>query len=129
MANVVAIQVLNNGPRNLVLKLDVIGGGDGELDENLVEVGAYGCGRVRLDSIQGSMGAIALDLYWDGPTQAKLFTVPGSLDLNFDWSKTGGLQNPKVANYTGDVRMLSRGLDQGASASLQFHFVKQDLIL
>jgi len=137
MTNLFAIQEQVDGPRNLVLKVDISGDGTSELDELLVEVGAFGCGEVRLDAIQGNIIAdpgenpaddsFVIDLIWDGPTQAPLFTIPPSLDINYDWSKTGGLINPKVANYTGDVRLVTRGLGNNESASLQFHFVKKRL--
>jgi len=128
MANIVAVQELVNGPRNLVLKLDIEGDGIAEVDEQLVEVGAYGCGEVRLDSIQGNMDTFSLDLTWDGQTEAPLFSVPGDLDVNYDWTKTGGLINPKTNGYSGDVNMATRGLGNGEKASLQFHFVKKRLV-
>ena len=126
MPNVVAIQELNNGPRNLVLKLDIEGDGVTELEEFLVEVGNYTCDEVRLDGVQGHMDTFSLDLVWDGPTEAHLFTVNGDLDFDqYDWSRHGGLTNPKVAGYSGDVLMRSRGLGNGEIASLVFRFVKK----
>jgi len=125
MPNIAAIQELNNGPRHLVLKLDIEGDGVGEIDEPLVEVGAFACEEVRLDAIQGNMDTFSLDLIWDGPTEAPLFTIPGDLDLNYNWRHHGGLVNPKVAGYSGDVTMRTRGLGNGETASLTLHFFKK----
>jgi len=125
MANIVAIQELVNGPRNYVIKLDIEGDGSSDIDEPLVEVGSLNCTEVRLDAITGHVDGFDLNLEWDGTTKAPLFAIPNSLTspLNYKWAD--GLINPKVANYTGDVRMTSSGLEAGEKASLQFHFVKK----
>ena len=125
MPNIAAIQELNNGPRHLVLKLDIEGDGVSEIDEPLVQVLNYDVGEVRLDAIQGNMDTFSLDLVWGGPTEAPLFTIPGDLDLDYDWSSHGGLTNPKVAGYSGDVNMRTRGLGNGETASLTLHFFKK----
>ena len=127
MANIVAIQELVNGPRNLVLKLDIEGDGSNEIDEKLVEVGAYDCTEVRLDGIRGHVDGFDLNLVWDGTTRAPLFKIPNSLHsyIDLNWANIGGLINPKVANYTGDVAITSNGLESGEVASLEFHFVKK----
>jgi hypothetical protein len=134
MANLFSIQTQVDGARNLVLKVDIAGDGSGELDSLLVDVSAFGCNEVRLDSIQGNIVADDADadtfnivLDWAGPTTAPLFTIPSNLDLNYDWSKTGGLINPKVASYTGDVNLSTIGLGANEKASLQFHFVKKQI--
>ncbi len=127
MPNIVAIQELVNGPRHLVLKLDVVGDGSGDIDEKLVEVEAFDCTEVRLDSIKGHVDGFDINLEWDGTTRSPLFLIPNALHsyLDLDWSKTSGLINPKVANFTGDVVISSIGLESGEKASLEFHFVKK----
>ena len=131
MANLVAIQELENGPRNLRLKVDIEGDGSSEFtNELLVEVGAFNCTEVRLDSIQGNLDGFYIRLEWDGTTKAPLFVIPNALHsyIDLDWAhghKTVGLINPKVANYTGDVVMTSIGLESGETASLVFHFIKK----
>ena len=127
MANIVAIQELVNGPRHLVIKLDVEGDGNSEFSEMLVEIGNYDCTEVRLDGIKGHVDGFDINLTWGGTTEAPLFKISDALHsyIDLDWSKTGGLINPKVANYTGDVNMTSTGLEQGEIASLEFHFIKK----
>ncbi len=129
MPSIATVQELVNGARHLVLKVDIEGDGVTEIEDTLVEVGAYNCREVRLDSIKGNIDIFALDLTWDGPTEAALFTIGNETAqtdfINLDWSKTGGQINPKVANYTGDVNMTTRGLGNGEKASLEFHFIKK----
>ena len=125
MPSIAAIQELNNGPRNLVLKVDIEGDGVTEVDDPLVEVGNYGCDEVRLDSIEGNIEDFTLKLHWDGPTEAPLFTLKASADTPYSWARHGGLTNPKVAGYTGDVHMRTAGLGNGETASLVFRFVKK----
>ena len=129
MPNIVAIQELVNGPRNLVLKVDIEGDGQSvEIDQSLVEVGNYNCGEVRLDKLQGQCESFFVDLIWDGTTEAPLFTIIDSqTDFDYDWSKFGGLINPKVANYTGDVLLRTRGFGtaEGLKGSMTLHFVKK----
>jgi len=136
MTNLFAIRESVNGARNLILDVEIAGdGASGEIDDLLVEVGAFGCDEVRLDAIQGNIIAdpsenpaddsFTIDLFWDGPTQVPLFTIPSNLDLNYDWSKGSGKTNEKVAGYTGDVRLVTNGLGSNESASLRFHFIKK----
>jgi len=125
MPSIAAIQELNNGPRHLVLKVDIEGDGITEIDDPLVEVGNYGCDEVRLDGIEGNLDTFKLDLVWDGPTEAPLFSLKSDADAPYDWSRHGGLTNPKVAGYTGDVHMRTVGLGNGEKASLVFRFVKK----
>jgi len=126
MANVVAIQELENGPRHYRIKLDVEGDGSGEFtDEALVEVGSLNCTEVRLDGIKGHVDGFDVNLEWDGTTKAPLFKIPNSLKSYIDLKWAAGQINPKVANYNGDVIMTSVGLEQGEQASLEFHFVKK----
>ena len=128
MANIVAIQELVNGPRHLVLKLDVEGDGSGEFtDSTLVDVSTYDCTEVRLDGIKGHVDGFDINLEWDGTTKSPLFMIPNAIHsyIDLNWAKTSGLINPKVANYTGDVVMSSTGLESGEQASLEFHFIKK----
>ena len=127
MPNITAIQELVNGPRHLVLKLDIEGDGSSEIDSTLVAVGNYGCEEVRLDSIKGQTSGFQLVLEWDGSTRAPLTVVEPGNYIDLAWGRDHGLVNPKVTNYTGDVRMTTIGLDNSDTASLTLHFFKKRL--
>ena len=125
MANLVAIQELQNGPRHLVLKLDIQGDGSGEIDEHLVDVGEWGGSEVALGWVKGQVQGFTLNLEWDGPTVAPLMKIEDSNYIDFNWERTQRLTNPKVAGYSGDVIMTSTGLDAGEQGSLTFGFYKK----
>ena len=125
MANTVAIQEIHNGDRNYVLKVDIVGDGASEIDELLVDVGDIGSDTVRLDKVKGSAKGFDLILEWDGPTKAPLLFVDADNYIDFDYRSTGGHPNPKVASYTGHVRMTTSGLGAGERGSFQFDFVKK----
>ena len=129
MTNLVAIREVENGARNLVLQLDIQGDGVTEItDLDLVEVAGYGCEEVRLNGIKGQIAGFTLKLEWGGTTKAPLFQIDGDNYVDIDWDKTGGLTNPKVPNYTGDVVLNSSGLVAGEVGSLQFHFIKKRIL-
>ena len=125
MANIVGTQELVNGPRHLVIKLDIEGDGTGEINELLANMDNYDCPEVRLDAINGQMEGFTLRLFWDGTTEVPLFPIYPGYNIDYNWEDPQGQINPKMTGYTGDVRIRSTGLDNGDTASLRFDFFKK----
>jgi len=125
MANLAAVQELNNGERHLVLKLDIEGDGSGEISEHLVDVGEWGGSEVALGWVRGQIEGFQLNLEWDGTTVAPLRMLEPGNYIDFNWESESRLINPKVAGYTGNVLMTSIGLQAGEKGSLTFGFYKK----
>lgn len=126
MANIIGIQELVNGERNYHIKIDIEG--DGSTDETvpIAEVAYLECGEVRLDKIWANLGAFTAHLDWAGATNVPFLQIPASMEIQHDWTCQGGLTNPKVANYTGDVNLVTVGLGAGEKGTIALHFVKKD---
>ena len=128
MANIIGIQELVNGPRNYFIKVDIEGDGSGEEDEfPLVEVSLLGCNEVRLDRVWARFEGFSGHLEWDGTTKVPFLQIPDDDDVTMDWSRQGGLTNPKMANYTGDVNLVTSGLGAGEVGTMTLHFIKKDI--
>lgn len=127
MANIIGIQELVNGPRNYHVKIDIEGDGSGDETAPVAEVDYLECGSVRLDRIFASLGAFSAHLDWDGATKVPFVQIPASNPIDVDWSYQGGLTNPKMANYTGNVNLVTVGLGAGEKGTITLEFVKKDL--
>ncbi|MCH8022923.1 MAG: hypothetical protein IH932_04180 [Thaumarchaeota archaeon] len=125
MANIAAVQELQNGARHLVLKLDIKGDGSSELDEVLVDVNEFNGSEVRLDWVKGNINGFRVFLEWDGTTLVPFLTIEPGNYIDFNWRSIGGLVNPKMANFTGNVKLTTIGLDNEEQGSLTFGFYKK----
>ena len=126
MANIIGIQEIVNGPRNYVIKVDIEGDGAGDEEGlPLAEVGYLECGTVRLDRIWASLTGFTASLSWDGPTEIPFLQIPSGVEINKAWE--GGLPNPKVANYTGNVNLTTDGLGASEKGTMTLHFTKKDI--
>lgn len=126
MANIIGIQEIVNGPRNYVIKVDIEGDGAGdETDFELIQADYLECDNVRLDKVWASLVGFSASLEWDGPTRIPFLQIPAGFDISHDWSDSGGLPNPKVANYNGNVNLVTSGLGAGEKGTMILHFKKK----
>ena len=120
MSNDITIQTLVNGPRNLVLKINIDADGSGEeVATTLVDVSAYDATKVRIDKIQSALIGFSMSLLWDATSNKLFMTVP-DYQFNQYYKNFGGLTNNAGAGVTGDVVFTTTGL---TSASDHGHIV------
>lgn len=134
MANSTSIQLLIDGPRNVVIKFE------GVLDSSdlastviidpstLSAIGAFGelPTKVRIDSIEYSVeDALSLNLFWDATTPVRIEEVVGR--GTYTYYKFGGLSNNAGAGITGKITATTQGWTTGAilSFSAVITMVKQ----
>jgi hypothetical protein len=104
-----AVQILEDGPRNVVVKIDDTGTNSGIA----VDVSALvpACTQVRIDRVWFSCpDAGGCTLAWDATTDVTAITLNETQDFCF--SEFGGLTNNAGAGVTGDV--LYTGFGTGA---------------
>lgn len=116
MANVVTSQILQDGPRNLVVKLtgvldtsDVTATGLVTL-ANLSAVDTAGSAPTRLivDRVQYDIeSGLAVYLAWDATTDVTFATLTQNGDMNF--CDIGGLYNTEAAGVTGNIMYSTQG--------------------
>lgn len=125
MANVVTVQKLVDGPRNVVIKLTGILDTSDVSATSLVDlttlspVDIAGTTPTRLivDKISYNVEAgLAVNLAWDATTDVTFATLVNSGDkLNF--KKFGGLYNTEASGVTGAIMYSTQGWSAGAILS------------
>lgn len=125
MANVVTTQILQDGPRNLVVRLT------GVLDTsdvaatslvtlaNLSAVDAAGSAPTRLivDKISYNVESpLAVHLAWDATTDVTFASLVNSGD-DLEFAKFGGLYNTEATGATGAIMYSTQGWSAGAILS------------
>ena len=125
MANVTSIQILQDGPRNLVVKLI------GTLDTSdvslatLVDVATLSAitndgqlaTRIVIDKISYNIEAgLAVNLYWDATTDVLAASLVNSGDDLYAQSY-GGLWNNAGTGITGNLLYSTQGWSAGATLS------------
>ena len=126
MANLIGIQDQVDGMRNLVVRVDIKGDGSTANESvSVAETALKNCGEFRLDRITGRLEGFTANLEWEGPTPVEFLQIPDDDQIDWNYQSVGGLINPKVANYTGDVKLNIIGLAAGEVGSLLLHFIKK----
>ena len=125
MANVTSIQILQDGPRNLVVKLTgILDTSDVSL-ATLVDVatlsaitdGGQLATRIIIDKISYNIEAgLAVNLYWDATTDVLAASLVNSGDDLYA-QKYGGLWNNSGTGITGNLLYSTQGWSAGATLS------------
>lgn len=125
MANVTNIQILEDGPRNVVVKLDGILDTSDITSTTLVDpallspIDAAGTLPTRLiiDKISYNMEqGLAANLYWDATTPVLIASMVSSGD-DLEFKKFGGIYNNAGAGVTGKITYTTQGWSAGAILS------------
>jgi len=121
MAN--SIQTIEDGPRNLVIKVD---GAGGDALAKIVDVATltYPCTRVKLAKVFFQLApAGTADLFWEATANVVLLHLYGGndSDLCFDDKFITGIPNNAGAGITGNVLLTT----SANAYSLVLHFVKR----
>jgi hypothetical protein len=128
MPAVATQQVINNGPRNLVLKytIDNAGGPIGDVTaDTLVDISSLdstiGVGGLRLDRCQWSLTGMAANLSWEGASDVDLLELADG-DGEVDFTEIGGVAN-NASIPTGNVVYTTNGFGtagDGGTIILEF---------
>jgi hypothetical protein len=133
MANSTSIQILNDGPRNVVLKLD------GLLDTSdlssftvvdpalLSDMNINGvkASKLRINKIVYDVeDGLDLELFWDAATPVRIWNLVGRGKV--DAHRTGGISN-NATNPTGKITAATQGWASGQvlSYTVMLELVKQ----
>lgn len=122
-----AAQTLQDGPRNLVVKLT------GTMDATnfsaalAIDVSSYDPAptKVRIDKIEWVMtDAVEAQLFWDATTDVLITNLSDQGIHHF--RDIGGLQNNAGSGVTGDILITSTGAAVGAYMTITLYMVKSD---
>jgi len=132
MANSFTTQILEEGPRNVVMKLvGVLDTSNQSLttavDLSTLNQGGYGPTptAVRIDSTDYSISdQLNVQLYWDATTDVVALALVGREDMNF--KSFGGITNNSGAGKTGNLLVQTTGYASGTQTyTIVLQMVKQ----
>ena len=121
MANTITKQTLLNGPRNLVVKINISGDGSGEESAtSLIDVSAYDASEVVIESIKAALNGFVMELLWDATANVPIVEIPDyEYNLNgHQIGSAGGLWNNAGTGKTGDILFSTTGLGAGDKGSV-----------
>ena len=130
MADVVNSDVLINGDKNYVIRLQNVSDGTGESAVQKIDVSGltFSDGSVpttlSLQEIEWNMQGIDyVQLLFDATTDDEIVTLSGNGYKNFE--DVGGISDPKSTGYTGDVLLTTGGAASGGSYDITARFSKK----
>ena len=131
MADALTSQVIQDGPRNAILKFTNVSDGTGQTLAVLVDVSTLSadpltkqvCNGVTLQSITYSNVGMGVELFWDATTNIPL------LNLLTDWSdqldfSDFGIPNDAAAGKTGDILVTTSSATAGDTYTLVLTLTK-----
>lgn len=114
MAATFTSTVLEDGPRNLILLVNIVGDGLGELTNALLVdrstfVPTDGT-KTRVDKIEGNLDGFSATLSFDATADLVFVALPAGNLFNYDWREEGGISSNKAdAGANGDVLLTTLG--------------------
>lgn len=127
MANVITKQTIIDNDRNVVVSVTAILDTSDMALDTILDVSALvpAATAASLDKIDYSISSqLALQIFWDADTDDNMLMLTGAHDICA--RQYGGLQNPKSAGWTGDVKMKTTGWASGIQTfTAIFQFIKQ----
>ena len=120
MADALTSQVIQDGPRNAVLKFTNISDGTGQAAAVLVDVSSLSsdpltnqvCNGVTLQSISYSNVGMGVELLWDATTNVPLLNLLQNWADQTDFSDYG-IPNNSGTGRTGDILVTTTGATAG----------------
>ena len=120
MADALTSQVIQDGPRNAVLKFTNVSDGTGQAAAVLVDVSSLSsdpltkqvCNGVTLQSISYSNVGMGVELLWDATTNVPLLNLLQNWADQADFSDYG-IPNNSGTGRTGDILVTTTGATAG----------------
>jgi hypothetical protein len=127
MTDVVATQVLHDGPRNYIVRLSSVSDGTGEsavvkVDPSTLFGAPVG---LALDKIKYTTAGMAVQMHWEADAPDLLWSFPSDDTNELDFCRIGGLQNPKSTGQTGKVTLTTSGHTSGDTYNIVLQFRKK----
>jgi len=117
MADAVASQTIQDGPKNAIMHFTNVSDGTGEgTAVTKVDVSAlaplqargheYVCDEVRLMKIKYNTSGMPVRLLWDADTDVVILELASDESGEIDYSDIGGLRNTQATGWTGDIMFI-----------------------
>lgn len=130
MADAVTTQIIQDGPKNAVIKFTDVSDGVGESAVLKVDVSTLSadpilglCTSVRIEKIWFDISGMQVEILWDADTDViSWILTPGQHEMDF--SVFGGLVNNAGTGKTGDIRFTTLGASAGDTYSIILGLLK-----
>ncbi|GBQ26818.1 hypothetical protein AA12717_2482 [Gluconacetobacter sacchari DSM 12717] len=130
MADVTSVQVIANGPRNLVVRVTDVSDGTGLAAMKIVDAraGAFSVGgevpggNLKVRRITYDVHGMVARLQWEAAAPVDLATLSGFGHLDF--RRFQGLAAPGVAGVTGSILLTTMGAGAGSTATIVLEMTK-----
>ena len=125
MANIIGLHEVLNNNRHLHIQVDIEGDGSGDERVTIGNPSLHSCTDFRVDRVHGQLEGFNAYLEWEGATR-----VPTMHMLNddyFDLHPKQGVVNPRVANWTGAINLVTDGLTAGEVGSISVELFKKGI--
>ena len=127
MVDNVNFDVLEDGKRNLVMKLTNISDGTGEA--GVIKVSpplmSGAPANVVIRRIKASTFGMGVQILWDATTDVLAWYIPADMDVDQDFTFFGGIQNNAGAGVTGDILFTTTGATAGDVYSIVLEMIKK----
>jgi len=134
MADAITSQTIEDGGKNLIVKITNISDGTGESDVAKIDVSALNanpttgvaCSRVSIQRIWFSNVGMGFKLLWNASTNTICWDLNSDYSDDVDFSYMGGLQNTAAASgKTGDIKLTTTGHASGDSYVIVLTVIKE----
>lgn len=135
MANTITTQVIINGPRDVVIKVNILGDGSGEETDTIIfDASAYApiADENKLMKIEYALNGFSAYLEWDATADVPLISLVGDhpyfMPYDFCESSMGvaGIPNNAGAGRTGDILITTSGLGAGDNGHIILYVAKRN---
>lgn len=118
MANTYDVQKINDGDRNATFRIYLASDGTtgDESDVALVDVSTLNVDEhgntvdnVKVMRVQAHFTGFTGLLEYTADTDDEILSIPDGDQIDFDFTPSGGIPNPKSTGYTGDITISTGG--------------------
>lgn len=115
MANTITKTVLADGPRHLVVLVNISGDSSGdETNTLLIDRSAYAVTtdtKTVVEKIEGLLSGFSATLSFDATTDLIFAALPDGQPVCYDWTDIGGVSSTKAGTgAVGDILLTTSGL-------------------
>lgn len=131
MANTIDIQLIQDGTRDTIIKVDILGDGSGDESGTVIfDASTYLNTTVekKLWRYEYALQGFVADLDWDATAPAPLATLVENHHEEVLWEWFGGYSNAYFAGRTGDILLTTVGLGAGDRGHIILYVKHRELL-
>lgn len=112
MVDAVTSQVIFDSKTRLIMKFTNISDGVGEAAVTKVTASTFSCDELYIERVDFMTQGMGVDILFDATTPVVALTLPEN-NMNFDFSRFGGIKNNAGAGKTGNIKFTTVGATSG----------------